>query len=67
MVLNSDSPIIVKNKEGLFQLIDDKHHTLETKTAQRGLAVFKPYFKDPEQRIFKEDLTYVQLLELIKS
>lgn len=67
MVLNSDSPIIVKNKEGLFQLIDDKHHTLETKTAQRGLAVFKPYFKDPEQRIFKEDLTYVQLLELIKK
>lgn len=67
MVLNSDSPIIIKNKEGSFQIIDDKHHTLETKAAQRGLAIFKPYFKDPEQRIFKEDLTYVQLLELIKK
>lgn len=62
-----DSPIIIKNDKGRFQLIDDTHHTLETKTAQRGLTIFAPYFEDPKQRIFKEDLTYVQLLELIKK
>ena len=65
--MKSDSPIIIKNDEGLFQLLDDGHHTLETKAAQRGLAIFIPYFEDPEQRTFKEDLTYVQLLELVKK
>lgn len=65
--MKSDSPIIIKNDEDLFQLIDDTHRTLETKTAQRGLAIFAPYFKDPNQRTFKKDLTYVQLLELVKK
>ena len=65
--MKSDSPIIIKNKDGLFQLLDDDHHTLETKAAQRGLAIFAPYFEDQDQRTFKEDLTYVQLLELIKK
>lgn len=65
--MKSDSPIIIKNDKGQFQLIDDTHHTLETKTAQRGLTIFAPYFEDPKQRIFKEDLTYVQLLELVKK
>lgn len=67
MAMKSDSPIIIKNDEGLFQLIDDAHHTLETKTAKRGLAIFAPYFDDPQQQTFKEDLTYVQLLELVKK
>lgn len=67
MAMKSDSPIIIKNKDGLFQLLDDAHHTLETKAAQRGLAIFAPYFEDPDQRTFKEDLTYVQLLELVKK
>lgn len=65
--MKSDSPIIIKNKDGLFQLLDDDHHTLETKATQRGLAIFAPYFEDPDQRTFKEDLTYVQLLELVKK
>lgn len=65
--MKSDSPIIIKNKDGLFQLLDDDHHTLETKAAQRGLAIFAPYFEDPDQRTFKEDLAYVQLLELVKK
>ena len=67
METKSDSPIIIKNDDGLFQLLDDNHHTLETKVAQRGLAIFTPFFEDPEQRTFKEDLTYVQLLELVKK
>ena len=67
MGMKSDSPIIIKNDKGQFQLIDDTHHTLETKTAQRGLTIFAPYFEDPKQRIFKEDLTYIQLLELVKK
>ena len=67
MATKFDSPIIIKNKNGLFQLLDDDHHTLETKVAQRGLAIFAPYFEDPDQRTFKEDLTYVQLLELVKK
>ena len=67
MEMKSNSPIIIKNDEGLFQLLDDDHHTLETKAAQRGLAIFAPYFEDPKKRTFKEDLTYVQLLELVKK
>ena len=67
METKSDSPIIIKNEYGLFQLLDDDHHTLETKAAQRGLAIFAPYFEDQDQRTFKEDLTYVQLLELVKK
>lgn len=62
-----DSPIIIKNDAGLFQLLDDDHHTLEAKAAQRGLSIFAPYFEDPEQRTFKQDLTYVQLLQLVKK
>ena len=54
MAMKSDSPIIIKNKDGLFQLLDDDHHTLETKAAQRGLAIFAPYFEDPDQRTFKD-------------
>ncbi len=67
METKSDSPIIIKNDDGLFQLLDDNRHTLETKVAQRGLAIFATFFEDPEQRTFKEDLTYVQLLELVKK
>lgn len=67
METRSNSPIIIKNKNGLFQLLDDKDHTLETKTAQHGLAIFSPYFDNSEKRTFKEDLTYVQLLELVKK
>lgn len=62
--MKSDSPIIIKNENGLFQLLDDSHRTLESKVAQRGLAIFAPYFEDPDQRTFKEDLTYVQLRHL---
>lgn len=54
MVLKSDNPIIIKNNDGLFQLLDDEHHTLEAKTAQRGLAIFAPFFEDPEKRTFKK-------------
>lgn len=67
MVLKSDNPIIIKNNDGLFQLLDDEHHTLETKAAQRGLTIFAPFFEDSVKRTFKESLTYVQLLELIKK
>ena len=67
METKSDSPIIIKNNDGFFQLLDDSNHTLESKTAQRGLAIFRPYFEDPGQRTFKEDLTYVQLLELVEK
>ena len=62
---NINRPSIIKNNEGLFQLIDDTQHTLQTKTAQRGLRIFDPYFQDSSQLTFKPDLTYVQLLELI--
>lgn len=54
MGMKSDNPIIIKNDNGLFQLVDDDHHTLETKVAQRGLDIFAPYFKDPEQRTLRK-------------
>lgn len=65
MTRNTNGPKIIENSEGLFQLIDDTQHTLQTKTAQRGLKLFAPYFQDSAQMTFKPDLTYVQLLELI--
>lgn len=65
MEMKLDNPVIIKNDAGLFQLIDDNNQTLESKAAQRGLAIFAPYFEDPKKRTFKEDLTYVQLQELI--
>ena len=58
-------PQIIKNSDGLFQLIDDESQTLQTKTAQRGLKRFDPYFHDSGRMVFKPDLTYVQLLDLI--
>ena len=67
METKSNSPIIIKNENGLFQLLDDKNSTLETKTAQHGLAIFYPYFENSKKRTFKEDLTYVQLLELVNK
>lgn len=65
MEKNISRPIIIKNSEGLFQLIDDIQHTLQTKVAQRGLRIFNPYFQDSTRLTFKSDLTYVQLLELL--
>lgn len=65
MVMSTNRPKIIKNDEGLFQLVDDENHTLETKPAQRGLRIFAPYFQDAQLLTFKPDLTYVQLLELI--
>ena len=49
MEKNINRPIIIKNNEGLFQLIDDIQHTLQTKTAQRGLRIFDPYIQDTSQ------------------
>ena len=63
--MKNDNPIIIENESGQFQLLDDKQHTLETKTAERGLKIFAPYFEDSTNKVFKEDLTYVQLLELV--
>lgn len=49
-----DNPIIFKNESGQFQLLDDNQHTLETKTAERGLRIFEPYFEDSNNKIFKK-------------
>ena len=65
MERNINRPKIIKNDDGIFQLIDDDQHTLQTKTAQNGLKIFNPYFQNPSKLTFKSDLTYVQLLELI--
>lgn len=65
--MSSSNPIIIKNINGQFQLLDDDTHTLATPTALRGLRIFRPYFDDPEQLIFKNDLSYVQLLSLIEK
>lgn len=62
-----ENPIIIRNSEGNFQLLDDAHHTLENKSAKRGLAIFAPYFENAEQRILKKELTYVQLQRLLKK
>lgn len=67
METKSSNPIIVKNKSGLFQLIDDSQNTLETKVAERSLQKFMPYFEDVSLRTFKASLTYVQLLSLVEK
>lgn len=67
MVMKLNRPTIIKNSDGLFQLIDDDQNTLQTSPAQRGLRRFAPYFLDDKQLVFKDDLTYVQLLKLIEK
>lgn len=67
MVTKLINPTIIKNDDGLFQLIDDDQQTLQSQTAQRGLRNFEPYFLDSTQLIFKSTLTYVQLLSLVKK
>lgn len=67
MEKNLNRPKIIRNQEGLFQLIDDDQGTLKTRLAQRCLKIYDSYFLDTEKRTFKPNLTYVQLLELIKN
>ena len=62
---STSNPRIIQTAGGSFQLYDDEQHTLETQIAQRALRIFAPYFADENARIFKQDLTYVQLLNLV--
>ena len=65
MEVKFDNPKIIKNEDGFFQLVDDSRKTLQTKCARRGLKIFGPYFLDSAQMIFKPELTYVQLVNLV--
>lgn len=65
MEVKFDNPKIIKNEDGFFQLVDDSRKTLQTKYARRGLKIFGPYFLDSAQMIFKPELTYVQLVNLV--
>ena len=62
-----NQPEIIKNQNGNFQLIDDENQTLQSSVAQRKLKIFTPYFKDQEQMIFNDEVTYVQIEKLINS
>ena len=62
-----NQPEIIKNEDGNFQLVDDKDQTLRSSVAQRKLKIFNPYFKDQEQMIFNDEVTYVQIEKLINS
>ena len=65
MEVKFDNPKIIKNEDGFFQLVDDSRKTLQTKYARRGLKIFEPYFLDSAQMIFKPELTYVQLVNMV--
>ncbi|WP_080926869.1 DEAD/DEAH box helicase [Ligilactobacillus ruminis] len=65
MGVKFDNPKIIKNEDGFFQLVDDSRKTLQTKYARRGLKIFEPYFLDSAQMIFKPELTYVQLVNMV--
>ena len=56
-----NQPEIIKNQNGNFQLVDDENQTLQSSVAQRKLKIFNPYFKDQEQMIFNDEVTYVQI------
>ncbi|EKW98779.1 DEAD/DEAH box helicase [Ligilactobacillus saerimneri] len=62
---STSNPRIIQTAGESFQLCDDEKHTLETQIAQRALRIFASYFADENARIFKQDLTYVQLLNLV--
>ncbi|MDO3392418.1 DEAD/DEAH box helicase [Ligilactobacillus sp. 110_WCHN] len=62
-----NQPEIIKNQNGNFQLVDDENQTLQSSVAQRKLKIFNPYFKDQEQMIFNDEVTYVQIEKLINS
>lgn len=62
-----NQPEIIKNENGNFQLVDDENQTLQSSVARRKLKIFNPYFKDQEQMIFNDEVTYVQIEKLINS
>lgn len=62
-----NQPEIIKNENDNFQLVDDENQTLQSSVAQRKLKIFNPYFKDQEQMIFNDEVTYVQIEKLINS
>lgn len=60
-------PIIQKNENGMFELLDDDNRTLEQKFIQRKLKQFEPFFQDEGKRIFKEEITYIQIEKLLEK
>lgn len=62
-----NQPEIIKNENGNFQLVDDENQTLKSSVAQRKLKIFEPYFKDCDEMIFNDEVTYVQIEKLINK
>lgn len=58
---------IIKNNEGLFQIIDDNVGTLNSPIIQRVLKKFNSYFVDINKLIFKEEVTYIQIENIINK
>lgn len=58
---------IIKNTEGFFQIIDDNIGTLKSPIVQRVLRNFSSYFMDINNLIFKEEITYVQIENIISK
>lgn len=58
---------IIKNNEGLFQIIDDKEGNLNSSIIQRVLKKFNSYFLDNNKLIFKEEITYVQIENIVNK
>lgn len=62
-----NEPEVIKNEFGNFQLIDDDNQTLQTPVAKRKLKTYLSYFKDKDQLIFNDEITYVQIEKLINK
>lgn len=58
---------IIKNNEGLFQIIDDNSGTLKSPFIQRVIKNFSSYFMDIDNFIFKKEITYVQIENIINK
>lgn len=62
-----NEPEVIKNEFGNFQLIDDDNQTLQTPVAKRKLKTYLSYFKDKDQLIFNDEITYIQIEKLINK
>lgn len=67
MQKNQGNPRISEIDNGFFALIDDDNHTLHNRYVDRSLKNLYPYFTDTSKMIFKKELNYTEILQIVNS
>lgn len=67
MQKSQSSPRVSEIENGFFALVDDENQTLHNKSVERALKNFFPYFIDTHRFIFKKELNYTEILQIVNS